>query len=93
MPPSPRRRADRWRRAVAWALGLASALSFLVSLLCTWFFCVLYLRWDFNELGRHFDHADSVVHTDSASVWGVLAAVFLLLALACLATALRLRPR
>jgi len=93
MRPSPRRRSQLWRRVASWALGFASALSFLASLLCAWFFYVLYLRWDFDELGRRFDQADSVVYTDSASVWGVLAAAFLLLALACLAIARKSRPR
>jgi hypothetical protein len=93
MPAGPHRRAQRWRRVVLWTLGFASALSLLVSLLCAWFFYALYLRWDFDELGRHFDQADSVVYTDSASVWGALAAGFLLLALAFLAMALRSRPR
>ncbi|KRC86097.1 hypothetical protein D3C87_426420 [compost metagenome] len=40
-----------------------------------------YLKWDFNELGRHYDAVDQVVYTDSGFVWVLPAGVLLIVGL------------
>ncbi|WP_295637659.1 hypothetical protein [uncultured Methylibium sp.] len=66
-------------------------LSLAASAFFFWLWVDLYLRVDFNELGRHYDAEAQVVVTDSAFVWGLPAIGFLLLAAAQIAVRLRRR--
>ncbi len=62
-------------------------LTALVCLALAAFFFYLwyaqYLKWDFNELGRHYDPVDEVVYTDAGFVWVLPAGVLLLAGLLC----------
>ena len=75
------------RRGVA-ATGAGVCL--LLSAFCFWLWYDLYLRRDFNELGRDYDPVDQVVYTDSAFVW-IVPALLLLAAGAWLAWRARRR--
>jgi hypothetical protein len=59
-----------------------------------WMFYERYWRWlgCFNELGRCFDPESETVATDSNSMYGLLAAVALVLALLTAVSLLRNRP-
>jgi hypothetical protein len=68
-----------------------------------WLCCALFLGWlfydrywrlldCFNELGRCFDPESETVATDSNSMYGLLAAVTLVLALLTAVSLLRNRP-
>ena len=62
--------------------------SFAASIICFWFWYVLYFGLDFNELGRSFDQENQVVFTDSAFVWGFPTLGFLLFGVIRLVVAL-----
>lgn len=57
----------------------ASILFECVSAVFFYLWHELYLRWDFNELGRYFDPETGAVYTNSASILCVPAFVFLML--------------
>jgi hypothetical protein len=65
------------------------------ALFCRSLFYERYWRWlgCFNELGRCFDPESETVATDSNSMYGLLAAVALVLALLTAVGLLRNRPR
>lgn len=67
------------------ALVLTNALLFCASAVCFWMSYEFYFRWDFNELGRHFDSKTDVVYTDSGFIWIFPAVVLLIAALFLLA--------
>lgn len=58
----------------------AFIFSLAASLFFFWLWYEFYLRIDFNEMGRYFDPENSVVYTDDASVLGIPAFGFLILA-------------
>lgn len=58
-------------------VGAVTALAGSAFFFYAWY--AQYLKWDFNELGRHYDPVDGVVYTDAGFVW-VLPAVVLLIA-------------
>lgn len=64
-----------------WPLAMAAAISLAVSALFFWAFYERYLRWDFNELGRHYDAENQIVHTTAGFVYVLPAVGFLLAAL------------
>lgn len=64
-----------FRTTIALALCLAASAFFF------WVWYERYLRWDFNELGRHYDEQNQVVYTDAGFVWVLPACGFLLVAL------------
>jgi uncharacterized membrane protein YhaH (DUF805 family) len=74
-------RSQFWYKTLSWLIGISSILSFLDSLLCFWFYYEMYLKWEFNELGRYFDEANSVVYTENGSFGLIPAGGFLLVAL------------
>lgn len=74
------------------------AISFIASLAALassafffWAWYERYLRWDFNELGRHYDADTQTVYTTSGFAWALPAFGCLLLAVALLARAWRRR--
>jgi hypothetical protein len=71
-------RAGRSRLA-----GVAGAICLGLSALCFYAWYAQYLKWDFNELGRHYDPVDQVVYTDAGFVWVVPAGAFLIAGLLC----------
>ncbi|QNK66473.1 hypothetical protein [Variovorax sp. PAMC26660] len=75
------------RKLIAPLLGLA--LSLCASAFFFWAWYARYLRWDFNELGRHYDAESQVVYTDAGFVWVFPACGFLLVALVIAVRALR----
>jgi L-lactate permease len=72
---------------------LASITAALLSLAASAFFFGAwyerYLRWDFNELGRHYDADTQTLYTTSGFVWVLPACACLLLAAWVLARAWR----
>lgn len=76
------RLAARTRRSRT--LARAAAL-FCLTLSAIFFYAwyAQYLRWDFNELGRHYDPVEQVVYTDAGFVWVLPAGVLLAVGLAC----------
>lgn len=68
---------------VVFSLSLAASAFFF------WAWYERYLRWDFNELGRHYDAATQTVYTASGFVWVLPACGCLLLAIGIVARALR----
>lgn len=70
---------------------LPAIASLAVSAFCFWVWYERYLRWDFNELGRHYDADTQTVYTTSGFVWALPAFGCLLLAVALLARAWRRR--
>ena len=75
MSASPTRPSRFWR----WLLLGTSLLSALAGLLCAFLYYNLYWRYrdSFNELGRYYDAADSVVYDDSSFVF-IMPAIALL---------------
>ena len=75
MSASPTRSSRFWR----WLLLGTSLLSALAGLLCAFLYYNLYWRYrdSFNELGRYYDAADSVVYDDSSFVF-IMPAIALL---------------
>lgn len=68
-------------------LGLA--LSLCASAFFFWAWYERYLRWDFNDQGRHYDAASQTVYTDAGFVWVLPACGFLLVALVIALRAVR----
>ncbi|MCW0206568.1 hypothetical protein AVE30378_05052 [Achromobacter veterisilvae] len=68
-------RGARLRAACAACLGLSA--------LCFYAWYAQYLKWDFNELGRHYDPVDQVVYTDAGFVWVLPAGALLIAGLLC----------
>ncbi|MFM9927684.1 hypothetical protein VLK31_32220 [Variovorax sp. H27-G14] len=75
-------------RSLAFTLAV-SLSSLAASAFCFWAWYERYLRWDFNELGRHYDADTQTVYTTSGMVWALPALGFLLLAAWRLARGLR----
>ena len=75
MSASPTRPSRFWR----WLLLGTSLLSALAGFLCAFLYYNLYWRYrdSFNELGRYYDAADSVVYDDSSFVF-IMPAIALL---------------
>ena len=67
---------------VGFVLSLAASAFFF------WVWYERYLRFDFNELGRHYDAENQIVYTDAGFVWALPAFGFLFAALLRLAIAL-----
>ena len=62
----------------------AGALCLALSALFFYAWYAQYLKWDFNELGRHYDPVDQVIYTDAGFVWVLPAGVLLIAGLLCL---------
>jgi hypothetical protein len=75
------------------AATIATIATSMLSLAASAFFFLAwyerYLRWDFNELGRHYDAQTQTVYTTSGFVWALPAHGFLLLAAWLVVRALR----
>ena len=67
----------------------ALTLSLAASAFFFWAWYDRYLRWDFNDLGRHYDADTQTVYTTSGFVWALPAFGCLLLAVWVLARALK----
>ncbi len=83
MTPAGAPRTDNHPRTMSRSLAFAltgSLSSLAASAFCFWAWYERYLRWDFNELGRHYDPHTQVVYTTSGFVWALPAFGFLLLA-------------
>ena len=70
---------------------LAALLPWGSALFFFWVFYERYARFEFNELGRHYDPQTQTVYTDAGFVWIIPALFFLLLAVCGLRRRLKSR--
>lgn len=75
------------KKTVATSFGLT--LSLCASAFFFWAWYERYLRWDFNDQGRHYDADSQIVYTDAGVVWVLPACGFLLVALVIAVRAIR----
>ncbi len=60
-------------------IGYGFLLStFLLSLICFYFFMETYTSHSFNEQGRNFDPSVGVVYTDNSFIWGLFSLLALI---------------
>ena len=74
-------------------IAFIGILLLCASAFCFWMFQEFFFRWDFNELGRHYDPETSVVYTDSGFFWIMPALFFLLASLVLLIALARWRRK
>lgn len=60
---------------------VGAGVSVVFSAFFFWLWYAMYLKWDFNELGRYYDPDEGVVYTDSGFVWVLPAALALVAAI------------
>lgn len=75
-----------WKAAALAGRSVASArvaavVCLALSAVCFYAWYARALRWQFNELGRHYDPVEQVVYTESGFVWVLPAGALLCLGL------------